>query len=191
MRIKVPFEVAIIIVVGLVIVYFVFGMGYLATWLDKKFEKGTFKKVVRMLGAAIAMPGFLIANTFYFEQYQRDEIYQGLYKFDLGEVIVVTVLWAGTALFWFWSRWRIWGSLVAMVGGIAIFLKPILWPLISTWGEEDHTYGLTSETHLYFLLSGLGLFALGVILIFSWRAKAAAEKKSLNAIASWESGKDR
>ena len=109
------------------------------------------------------------------EQYQRDAVHRGLYKFDLGEVILATVLLGATALCWFWARWRLQAALGAILAGLVVFLKPFIWPLISTWGEP-HPYGLTSETHLYFLLSGLGLVALGIILIVRWKILRDREK---------------
>ena len=175
MRIKVPFEVAVVIIVALLIFWAVFGAGHLAGWLEKKFSKGKIKWAVRILGYIFLVPALLIANTFYFEQHQRDEVYRGLYKFDLGEVILATALAGAAALCWFWARWRLQAALGAVLCGLAVFLKPFIWPLISDWGEPS-PYGLTSETHLYFLLSGLGLVALGIILLVRWSVLRKREK---------------
>lgn len=175
MRIKVPLEVAIVIIVALLIFWAVFGAGHLATWLEKRFSKGKVRWAVRILGYLFLVPALLFANTYYFEQYQRDHVYRGLSKFDLGEVVLSVVLLGATALCWFWARWRLQAAIGAILAGIAVFLKPFIWPLISTW-RGSHPYGLTSETHLYFLLSGLGLSALGVILLVRWHFLRKREK---------------
>jgi hypothetical protein len=175
MRIKVPFEVAVAITVALLIFWAVFGAGHLAGWLEKKFSRGKVKWAVRILGYLFLVPALLIANSYYFEQYQRDPVHEGLYKFDLGEVVLSVVLLGATALCWFWARWRLQAAVGAILAGIAVFIKPFIWPLICTWGEP-YPYGLTSETHLYFLLSGLGLLALGVILLVRWQVLKKREK---------------
>jgi hypothetical protein len=170
MRIKVPFEVALAIIVVGAVLWALIGVGALGQWLERKLSPRALKILARSIGGACTAGGLWLISTFFFITENRHPKYRGLYLFDLGDVALAAMLLAVGAAAFAWGRLRPLGVAIAFLGGAGLLLKPIALPLVHevTWGSEKGTkraFGLTSETHLYFVLSALGLLALGIILL--------------------------
>ncbi len=79
------------------------------------------------------------------------------------ELVVAGAVCASFAALWLRAAgWWPLAMLMAFSTGGALVAKPFVAPLVSDFMGEVHTFGLTSETHLYFLLPGLALLVLGV-----------------------------
>lgn len=55
--------------------------------------------------------------------------------------------------------------------GIALILKPILYPLRSEWMGRVSEFSYTSETHLNFVTPGVLLVILAVLISLSWKIR--------------------
>jgi len=117
-----------------------------------------------LLGRFLASTGFgavllavLVTTVVWLVPLSVDRTHGG----DL-EVVVAGAVCAGFAALWLRlaGQWPL-AVLMALSAGGALVAKPFVSPLVSDFMGEVHTYGLTSETHLYFLLPGLALLVFG------------------------------
>lgn len=178
MRIKIPLEAAIPIAIVILVLWGLLGVGALGRWLEEKLSPQAQKALALGIAAAATLGGLWLFSTFYFITNNRHPVYPGLYLFDLGDVIVASVLVAVGAAAFAWGRLAVVGVLMSFGSAAALFLKPILYPLMSeiTWGSDKgkmRPFGLTSETHLYFLLSAAGLLVVGIFMLGKLRQKPA------------------
>jgi hypothetical protein len=92
----------------------------------------------------------------------------------LEAAIVLALAWAGLAWGWraIWSPAT--GATLAALAGAALLSKPWLAPF--TWvevgleGQVEHALSPTSETHLYFVIPGLGLLVVAGLIVAAIRA---------------------
>lgn len=170
MRVKVPPEVALVLIVGVLAIWALIGIGALGRWIDAKLPPWLVRVIAGLTGVATYGTAAFLLSTFYLVEDQRDPIYRGLRVFDLEDVALCAVLLAAGSAAFYWSRARPFGALASLAAGIALVLKPIVRPLRSQYTDGSwHEYEFTSETHLYFVLSGLALTGCSIAMLVLWR----------------------
>lgn len=179
MRIKVPLEVALVLIALVVVLWVLIGFGALGKLAERKLPPRSVKILGLSIGVAATAAGLWLFSTFYFITKNRHPVYPGLNLFDLGDVVLAAILVAAGAAAFAWVKLRPVGAALALLGGAAIFAKPLALPLVSTidYGpDRGKTYesSFTSESHLYFVLSGAALFVVGIILLLKRQAPAGA-----------------
>lgn len=184
--ISLPPELAIPLILGLLVIYVLLGIGWLGQQLEKRLSEPTVRWGVRVLGIVFALGGIYLLQSFLLVRDPYHPVYRGLMKFRLTDVILTALLCGGAAGCFAWKRWYIPGSLLAIVVGAAILVKPVVLPLmyVDKVGTPGTPYGLFSETHLFFVLSGLGLLVLGIGLFVNGWVK---QKKDASYLAMVES----
>jgi hypothetical protein len=90
-------------------------------------------------------------------------------RVPLSATIVVALAWAGLASGWQALRGPGLGAAIGGLAGAALLSKPWLAPITSTHGGVEHVLSPTSETHLYFVLPGLGLLAVAGAIVAGFR----------------------
>lgn len=162
-----------LIFAGIVIVFaIILGTGQWLNKLEKKFRPGQVRLVMRIIAGLLCVTALWLMSSYYFVSDQRHPVYRGLEVFGFGEVILSATLLGFAGMILLWSKLPVPSILLALLGGIAIMLKPIIRPLLSESFSRNGPmtpYSLTSETHLYFLLSGAALAFLGILLLVHWR----------------------
>lgn len=186
MRIKIPIEAAIPIAIAILVLWGLVGVGALGRWLEKKLSPASQRALALGIAGISTLAGLWFFSTFYFISNNRHPTYPGLNLFDLGDVIVAAVLVAVGAAAFAWGRLALVGTLLSFGSALALFLKPILIPLKYeiTWGSDKgrtSEFGLTSETHLYFLLSAAGLLVVGLFMLGKLRQKPAVAQGAVLA----------
>lgn len=147
-----------VLAIALGVGWFLFLVGGLRKQVERRISVRAGSWVLRIGGLLAGIGGLLVADKFLFMRQTSG--------FYLEEVIIVAVMFASLAVAWARAGWCLPAVFVTGWAGLALVLKPVLWPLVSRWGHGPfRPYSLTSETHLYFLLPGIGLLVvLGILL---------------------------
>lgn len=173
-RVKVPLEVALVLIVAVIAIWALIGVGALGRWIDAKLPPWLVRLIAGVTGVATYGGAAFLLSTFYLVEDQRDPVHRGVGVFDLGDVALCAVLLAAGSAAFYWSRFRTLGAVTSIAAGVALVLKPIVRPLRTQRSDGSwHDYGFTSETHLYFVLSGLALTACGIAMLMLWRKHRA------------------
>jgi hypothetical protein len=179
MRIKIPFELAIVIIVLVAIAAVVLGIGAVGRWIERTLGPAAQRAVAIVIALAASGAGLWYLSTFFLETRDRDPVHPGISLVASSDVLLAAVLLAVGSAAFVWGKLRPVGALAALGGGAALIAKPILYPLMSEgWGDKKGTFhplGLTSETHLYFLLPGIALVVLGLVFLVLCLRKAAPQ----------------
>lgn len=179
MRVKVPLEVALVLIVGVIAIWALVGVGALGRLIDSKLPPWLVRVLAGVTGIITYGGAAFLLSTFYLVEDQRDAVYRGLRVFDLGDVALCAVLLAAGSAAFYWSRFRTFGAVTSIAAGLALVLKPIVRPLRSRHSDGSwHDYGFTSETHLYFVLSGVALIACGIGMFVLWNKHRAQLRRS-------------
>lgn len=166
MRVKVPLEVALVLIVAVIAIWALIGVGALGRLIDTKLPRWLVRLIAGITGVVTYGSAAFLLSTFYLVEDQRDPVHRGLRVFDLGDVALCAVLLAAGSAAFYWSRFRTLGAATSIAAGVALVLKPLVRPLRSQHSDGSwHDYGFTSETHLYFVLSGVALAACGIAML--------------------------
>lgn len=130
-------------------------------------REGCAVKILRLIFAASWL--FLIAELA--DNFRSDSPYAGIFDEFAGLMSAVAgllvIAFAGQNILW-----RLAIIPVTFLNASILLLKPVQYPIVSTWTNFDgtattHALSYTSETHLFFVLPGLALLVLGVINVFA------------------------
>ncbi|MFT5352927.1 MAG: hypothetical protein ACI9KE_000124 [Polyangiales bacterium] len=181
--IKVPAEVAVGIgVVAVVLILMALG-GEAAQRLRARIPSPVVKWLGLFLGLLMTGAGLFLITSFLTETVANNRQHLGVPLVDEVDALSAALLVAAGAACLYWGRWTRSAAVFAPIAAIALILKPFVWPLQfyeTQSGYSTLPYGSRpvvlsgpldpfAETHLFFLLSGVGLLALAVLLL--WRAR--------------------
>jgi hypothetical protein len=80
-------------------------------------------------------------------------------------VVITAGTWTLLAGLWLRAGGQpLMGAGVSLAGGGALLAKPLVAPIVFRFGDEAHVMGLTSETHLYYLVPGAALVVVGILI---------------------------
>ena len=103
----------------------------------------------------------------------NDPVHEGVPLVSLFDPILSAFCAAVAGVMWRFAGQKWIGCLVAVGIAAALIAKPFVRPLFSTYDGVPSTFSPTSETHLFFLLSGVALGVVALVLV-AMRARSPA-----------------
>ena len=87
-----------------------------------------------------------------------------------GQVAIRAAVLAGAGAIAFgFAEITLAGALLAALVGAMLVAKPFVAPVVSDYGDVHTTFGITSETHLHYLIPGALLLGLSALLLANRR----------------------
>ncbi|MBA3537994.1 MAG: hypothetical protein H0T79_00045 [Deltaproteobacteria bacterium] len=162
-RIKIPAEalVPLLLIICALVILVLVGKGLGA--LQQANPQGA-----RILGFVLG--GFASAVAIYLTvkivptRQANDLVHEGIQLVSLIDAVVAAAAGAIAGVMWRYAGQRWLGAGTATAIAIALIAKPFKWPLVHYWDGVPHEFSPTSETHLFFLLSGVALAVVALIL---------------------------
>lgn len=145
------------------IVVFLFAGNVLLAWKERAPAKArAVGYVIATLagGAALYLAARVVPAT-----RANDPVHEGVALVSLFDPVVSAFCAAVAGLMWRFAGKRWIGGVLAAGVAAALIAKPFVSPLFRTYDGNPRTFSPTSETHLFFLLSGLALAVVALVMI--------------------------
>ena len=161
-RIKIPAEAVIpLLLIMAAILLLVFASKGLGA-LHERSPQAAMILGLSLGGVASAVAIYLTVKIVPTRQ-ANDLVHEGIQLVSLFDAVIAAFAGAVAGIMWRYAgqRWLGAGTATAIAG--ALIAKPFKWPLVHYWDGRGHEFSPTSETHLFFLLSGVALAVVAIL----------------------------